>query len=185
MGEGQVTADGKRWRLPRPFLIIATQNLAESHGTFPLPNSQLDRFMVSMSIGLPTPEQEIEILYRSEHGIPKVQPVITAEQVVQMQERVMSVEVSEGVKQYLVNLAAASRDAEEIAVGVSPRGTAALVRACQAWSAFNGRDFVVPEDIQELAPNVWGHRVLVRNEAGATTGSDAVNRVLESVPVPI
>ena len=184
MAEGQVSADGKRWALPQPFLIVATQNMIESHGTYPLPNSQLDRFMVSMSLGLPSLEQEVEILDRSEHGVATVGPVATAEEIVAMQRTALSVEVSRPIKEYVVHLAAATRQNDDIVVGVSPRGSAALVRACQAWAAISGRDFTVPEDVQELAPYVWGHRLITRPEAEFSSGSKAVPRVLRSVTVP-
>ncbi|MEE8466705.1 MAG: MoxR family ATPase [Dehalococcoidia bacterium] len=184
MSEGQVSADGKRWPLPQPFLIVATQNMIESHGTYPLPNSQLDRFMISMSLGLPSLEQELEILDRSEHGIATVHPVATSQEIIEMQRTALSVEVSRPIKEYVVNLAAATRESDDIAVGVSPRGSAALVRACQAWAAISGRDFTVPEDVQELAPYVWGHRLITRPEADFATGSKAVSRVLQSVTVP-
>ncbi len=184
MAEGQVTADGKRWALPQPFLIVATQNMIETHGTYPLPNSQLDRFMVSMSLGLPSLEQEVEILDRSEHGVAVVRPVATAEEIVAMQRTALSVEVSRPIKEYVVNLAAATREDDDIVVGVSPRGSASLVRACQAWAAISGRDFTVPEDVQELAPHVWGHRIITRPEAEFSSGSKAVSRVLQSVTVP-
>ena len=184
MAEGQVSADGKRWALPQPFLIVATQNMIESHGTYPLPNSQLDRFMVSMSLGLPSLEQEVEILDRSEHGVATVGPVATAEEIVAMQRTALSVEVSRPIKEYVVHLAATTRQNDDIVVGVSPRGSAALVRACQAWAAISGRDFTVPEDVQELAPYVWGHRLITRPEAEFSSGSKAVSRVLRSVTVP-
>ena len=184
MAEGQVTADGKRWLLPRPFLIVATQNLVESHGTYPLPNSQLDRFMISMSLGLPSPDQEVEILERSEHGAPTVNPVATAAEIVEMQNTAMGVEVSRPIKEYIANLAAATRDNDEIVVGVSPRGSAALVRAIQAWAAISGRDFTVPEDVQELAPFVWGHRLINRPEVETSSGAQVISRVLQSVGVP-
>ena len=184
MAEGQVSADGKRWALPQPFLIVATQNMIESHGTYPLPNSQLDRFMVSMSLGLPSLEQEVEILDRSEHGVATVGAVATAEEIVAMQRTALSVEVSRPIKEYVVHLAAATRQNDDIVVGVSPRGSAALVRACQAWAAISGRDFTVPEDVQELAPYVWGHRLITRPEAEFSSGSKAVSRVLRSVTVP-
>jgi MoxR-like ATPase len=184
MAEGQVTADGKRWALPQPFLIVATQNMIESHGTYPLPNSQLDRFMISMSLGLPSLEQEVEILDRSEHGVAAVRPVATAEEIVEMQRTALSIEVSRPIKEYIVNLAAATRESDGIVVGVSPRGSAALVRACQAWAAISGRDFTIPEDVQELAPYVWGHRLVTRPEAEFSNGSKAVTSVLQSVTVP-
>jgi MoxR-like ATPase len=185
MAEGQVTADGKQWDLPKPFLIVATQNLVENHGTYPLPNSQLDRFMISMSLGLPNLEQEVEILDRSERGIKAVNAVATAEEIIEMQNTALEIEVSRPVKEYVVNLASATRGNPEILAGVSPRGSAALVRACQAWAAIAGRDFTVPEDIQELAPYVWGHRLITRPEAAYANGAEAIAEVLKSVPVPL
>ena len=183
MGEYQVTVDGARRPLPRPFMIIATQNLAESYGTFPLPNSQLDRFLISMNIGLPTPQQELEILSRSEHGLPEVLPVLTAEDVVHMQNAVQQVQVALPVKQYIVNLVAATREHQALAVGVSPRGAVSLLRAAQGWAAFGSRDFVVPEDVKEVAPMVLSHRVLVDGSAGLTA-KHAIAELLDSVPVP-
>ncbi len=185
MAESQVSADGNVRLLPRPFMVIATQNLIESYGTFPLPNSQLDRFMVSMRLGLPTPEQEMEILQRSEHGLPQVSPLLTTADVVQMQEMVMGVKAAEPVRQYIVNLAAASRECGYLGVGVSPRGSAALLRASQGWAAFHGRSFVIPEDVQELAPHVWGQRVMFDHNDGIQSGQEAISRLLKSVTVPL
>ena len=185
MAEGQVTADGKRWALPKPFFIVATQNMAERHGTYPLPNSQLDRFMISMRLGLPIPEQEIEILDRSQHGAVTVGPVATVAEVVEMQQTAFNIEVSRPIKEYVVNLATATRENGDIVVGVSPRGSAALVRACQTWAVISGRDFTVPEDVQELAPYVWSHRIVTRPEAEFSSGTDAIAHVLKSVPVPL
>lgn len=185
MAEGQVTADGIPRPLPRPFLIIATQNLIETYGTFPLPISQLDRFMVSMTLGLPTPEEELEILDRWERGQRRVEPVLTPSEVVEMQQAILRVEVAPPVKQYLVNLAAASRERGNIYLGVSPRGVAALLRACQAWAAFAGRTFVLPEDVQELAPYAWGHRVLAMSGEEMGSGRDAVVQLIKEVAVPV
>ena len=183
MGEYQVTADGAVRPLPRPFMVIATQNLVESYGTFPLPNSQLDRFLISMNIGLPTPQQEMEILNRSEEGLPEVKPVLSADEVVEMQEVVQQVRVALPVKQYIVNLVAATRQHSLVVVGVSPRGAVLLFRAAQAWAAFGGRDFVVPEDIKEVAPMVLSHRIVVDSGAGAVA-KDIICDLLDSVPVP-
>jgi MoxR-like ATPase len=185
MAEGQVSTDGTVRPLPRPFIVIATQNTMESYGTFPLPNSQLDRFMVSMTLGLPTPGQQMEILQRAEHGLPRVTPLLSPAEVVQMQEVVMGVKAATSVRQYIVNLAGASRQCGYLAAGVSPRGSAALLRACQGWAAFQGRTFVIPEDVQELAPHVWGQRVLVSPEEGTESGCEAIVRLLHSVPVPL
>lgn len=131
MGEHQVTAHGALRPLPQPFMVIATQNTVESYGIFPLPNSQLDRFAISMNIGLPTPREELEILTRSEHGLREATTVISAEEVVEMQGVVQQVQVAEPVKQYLVNLAAATREHPAILVGVSPRAVVSLLRAAQ------------------------------------------------------
>ena len=185
MAEGQVSADGTVRPLPRPFIVIATQNMIESYGTFPLPNSQLDRFMVSMTLGLPMPEQEMEILQRAERGLPQVKPVLTTAQVVQMQEVVMGVRAVRPIQQYIVNLAGASRECGYLSAGVSPRGSAALLRAWQGWAAFAGRSFVIPEDVQQLAPHVWGQRVLLRADDGIQSGREAISRLLKSVPVPL
>ena len=185
MAEGAVSADGTHWPLPKPFLILATQNLIETHGTFPLPNSQLDRFMLSMTLGLPTPEQEMEILLRSEAGNSKLDPLLSVTDVIEMQNAVAAVELAPTVRQYIVNLAAESRQADYISVGVSPRGSTVLLKACQAWAAFDGRTFVVPEDVQELAPYVWAHRILVGIEQDMLTGREAVSRMLQTVPVPL
>ena len=159
--------------------------MAERHGTYPLPNSQLDRFMISMRLGLPIPEQEIEILDRSQHGAVTVGPVATVAEVVEMQQTVFNVEVSRPIKEYVVNLATATRENGDIVVGVSPRGSAALVRACQTWAVISGRDFTVPEDVQELAPYVWSHRIITKPEAELSSGTDAISQVLKSVPVPL
>lgn len=185
MDEGGVSSDGVLWPLPKPFLIIATQNLIETYGTFPLPNSQLDRFMISMTLGLPTPEQEMEILRRYESGNLGVAPLLSGTQVVAMQNTVASVDLAPSVREYIVNLAAATRRDGDISVGVSPRGSTVLLRACQAWAKFDGRSFVVPEDVQALVPYVWAHRILVGSDNEISTGREALSRLLQSVPVPI
>lgn len=152
MGEQQVTVDGSARPLPRPFMVIATQNEVESYGTFPLPNSQLDRFLISINIGLPGPEQQLEILSRSEHGLQPVSPVLSADEVVEIQQVVAAVQVALPVKQYIVNIVSATREHPQIATGVSARGAVLLLRAAQGWASFSGRDFVVPEDVKEVAP---------------------------------
>ena len=185
MAEATVSSDGETWQLPRPFLIIATQNLIETYGTFPLPNSQLDRFMISMELGLPTAEQEIEILRRSQQGAREVRPLLSQTDVVEMQETVSKVQLAPPVREYIVNLAAATRQCGDIAVGVSPRGSTVLQKACQAWAAFDGRSFVVPEDVQDLAPYIWSHRILVGVDQDTASGRQAVTELLQSVPVPL
>lgn len=185
MSEGAVSSDGEVWQLPRPFFIIATQNLIETYGTFPLPNSQLDRFMISMELGLPTPEQEMEILRRSEQGTRVVKPLLSQADVVEMQETVSRVQLALSVREYIVNLAAATRQGGDISVGVSPRGSTVLQKACQAWAAFDGRSFVIPEDVQDLAPYIWSHRIIVGADQDTASGRQAITDLLRSVPVPL
>ena len=162
MGERQVSADGALHSLPRPFLVIATQNLAESHGTFPLPNSQLDRFAISMRLGFPDREQELDILHRSENGTPGIGPVLTADQVVEMQDMVRKVKVALPVREYLLNILDGTRKHTAISLGASPRGGTFLQRAAQTSAAFEGRDFAVPEDVKQAAVPVLSHRFLMR-----------------------
>ena len=185
MAEGAVSSDGEIWRLPRPFLIIATQSLIETYGTFPLPNSQLDRVMISMELGLPTREQEMEILRRAELGASQVRPLLSPGDVVDMQDTVSNVHLADSVREYIVNLAAATRQSENISVGVSPRGSTVLQKACQAWAAFDGRSFVVPEDVQDLAPYVWSHRIIVGMDQDTASGREAITELLKSVPVAL
>ena len=184
MGERQVTADGHRHDLPRPFLVIATQNLAESHGTFPLPNSQLDRFAISMRLGFPDRSQELDILHRSENGMPQASPVLASEDIVWMQDVVRKVNVAPGVKEYLLNILDGTRQHPAVALGASPRGGTFVQRAAQAWAAFDNRDFVVPEDVKEVALPVLTHRIIMRT-GHQLAPEEAVAEILETVPVPV
>ena len=184
MAEFQVSADGDIYPLPRPFLVIATQNMAESHGVFPLPDSQLDRFLIRMSLGIPSAEQEIEILSRTAHGMEPVSPVLTTKQIVAMQAIVKQVDVALPVKEYMVNLSQATRQHPAISRGVSPRGTVLLQNAAQGWAAIDGRDYMTPDDVKRVARLVLPHRIEV------ISGSDSAQRevideILKSVPVPV
>lgn len=184
MGERQVSADGSMLSLPKPFLVIATQNFAESHGTFPLPYSQLDRFTISMGIGYPDADQEIDILNRSEHGLPEIGAVLTTEDVIDMQATVRSVQVALPVKEYIVNVLRASREHTAVSIGVSPRGGTYLQRTAQAWAAFEGRSFVVLDDVKRVAPNVLRHRVIL-GAGQRTTPDEVIADVLANVAVPL
>ena len=183
MAEFQVSVDGEVKKLPEPFMVIATQNFAESHGTFPLPDSQKDRFMVSIGIGLPTPQDEVQILERSMHGMPKASAVLSATRVREMQRTVMNIDVSTPVREYIVNIARGTRQHPAVHTGLSPRGGAALQRAAQCWAAFNGRSFVTPGDISEIAVDVVAHRLMM-SAGNETTPADVVSEAVESVPVP-
>lgn len=183
MAEHQVSIEGDVMKLPSPFMVIATQNLSESHGTFPLPDSQKDRFMISMGMGLPSPEQEVEILTRSQHGMPEATPVISAERIVEMREQVKRVEVDDKIRQYIVKLAGHTRSNSAVRHGLSPRGGAALQRAAQAWSAMEGRSYVEPQDVSEIAVYVIAHRLMMQ-PAASITAHDAVRAAIDETQVP-
>jgi len=184
MAEFQISADGTFYLLPRPFIVIATQNTTESHGVFPLPDSQLDRFLIRMSLGLPTASEEVEILSRAERGISKVSPVVSTEDIIAMQEVVRGVSVSLPMKEYMVNLARATRAHSLITRGTSPRGTVLLQHAVQGWAAFEGRSYAIPEDVKRVALLVLPHRIALRSGADATP-EQVVKEILETVPVPL
>ncbi len=184
MGEGYVTFDGVAHPLPKPFFVVATRNLAEMHGTFPLPQSQLDRFLLSFGIGYPNLAQEVEILERHEHGEVSLKPVLTADDIVAMQEQVFKVEVARPVKEYIANIVAETRKSAEIAIGVSPRGAVFLQRAAQARAAMEERNFVAPDDVKVVVPAVLRHRVLTRSSAPDATAK-SIEAILHTVPVPL
>jgi MoxR-like ATPase len=170
--------------LPRPFFVIATRNLAETHGTFPLPHAQLDRFLLSLRIGYPSLEDEVEILARHEHGQLGIGPVLTAEDLVAMQGEVSMVQVSRPVQEYIVRIVAETRGHPEIALGVSPRGAVLLQRAAQGMAAMDGRVFVTPDDVKAVVPAVLQHRLLPRSSHFEAV-PQVVDAILHTVPVPI
>ena len=184
MGEGCVTFDGVAHPLPLPFFVIATRNLAEAHGTFPLPQSQLDRFLLSFGIGYPQWTEEIEILERHEHGQPSLSPVLNANEILSMQAQVFAIKVARPVKEYIANIASATRTSPEIAIGVSPRGTVFLQKASQAKAAIEGRSFTTPDDVKTVAPAVLQHRIMPRSGAH-DSAAKCIETILNSVPVPV
>jgi MoxR-like ATPase len=178
MAEGQVTTDGDTRALERPFFLIATQNPVEMAGTFPLPEAQLDRFLVALTLGYPAFEDEVDILEREEHGDPlaQVQPVLTPAAVIALQERALAVDVARSLKEYIVRLAHATRAHDDVALGVSPRGGAALQRCAQALAVIRGRGYVTPDDIKQAARAVMPHRMLTRDR-----DPDHAKAVLEDI----
>ena len=184
MGEGYVTFDGIAHPLPKPFFVIATRNLVEVHGIFPLPQSQLDRFLLSFGIGYPKWEEEVEILERHEHGEPSLNPVLTANDISTMQDQVCSVEVARPVKEYIANIVAETRASAEITVGVSPRGAVYLQRAAQARAAMEGKDFATPDDVKVVSPAVLRHRILTRS-SDPDSSTKCIEAILNTVPVPL
>ena len=189
MSEAAVSVDGETRPLPKPFLVLATQNPFEFEGTYPLPESQLDRFLIRLEIGYPTAEQERAVLkaQQTAHPLRDLTPVVTGEQVLALQAATREVKVEDSVLDYIVAIAHASRDAPEVAVGVSPRGSLALRRAAQALALVRGRDYVIPDDVKELAVPVLAHRIVVEDELGAgrSRAREAMQRVVETVAAPL
>jgi MoxR-like ATPase len=185
MEEGQVTSDGVTRKLESMFFVIATQNPIESHGTFPLPDAQLDRFMMCLSLGYPNVEQESEIIKKSmQDGAFHVDSILTIEDVLQARQAVRRVFVHDALVNYIVNIVHATRKHPSILLGVSPRGSQLLVRAAQASAFVDGRDFVTPEDVKMLAPIVFGHRVAPKVKANRVSHTDLIEKIVETIPVP-
>lgn len=185
MEEKQVTTDGVTRQLPELFFVIATENPVEQHGTFPLPEAQLDRFMLSLSLGYPTAKDEALILKKTlAEGAFVVQPVLTGEEVLLAKQEARKVFVHDALMNYIIDIAAATRNHSSIVLGVSPRGSQLLMRAAQASALVDGRDFVQPEDIKSLAPYVFGHRILPKVKANRISHAEIIEKVLESISVP-
>jgi MoxR-like ATPase len=188
MAEGQVTVDGVTHRLPPPFMVMATQNPIEHKGTYPLPESQLDRFLMRISMGYPAREAELQILdaHATDTGVTGLSPVLTAAQVNGLIAAARTVHVAAPLQGYLVDLAEATRRHPAIEVGMSPRATLALQRVARARAATRGRTYVVPDDIKALAHPVLDHRLLLTSESrvSGTTAADVVDEVLDRVAVP-
>jgi MoxR-like ATPase len=189
MQEGQVTADGTTHRLPRPFLVVATQNPIEYEGTYPLPEAQLDRFLLRTTVGYPSHEDEWQLVDRRlQRGTDEVQltPVATAPDVLAMQRALERVHVAEPVGRYAVAIVTATRDEPQLQVGASPRGSLALVKLARAHALLQGRDFVTPDDVKEMARPALAHRLVLRSELWVrrVAAEDVLAAVLDGVPAP-
>jgi MoxR-like ATPase len=167
MGEYQVTVDGTTRPLPRPFLVLATQNPIEYEGTFPLPEAQLDRFLMRLHLGYPSFEEEDQILVnlRRTHPIETIGQVVEADRLPAMQSEFWDVTVDETVRAYIVRLVRATREHYDLALGASPRGSLGLYKAAQALAAIRGRDYILPDDVKALAPSILGHRLIIKPES--------------------
>ncbi len=189
MQEGQVSVDGVTRGLPKPFLVMATQNPVEMSGTFPLPEAQLDRFLLRLPMGYPTLEEEMEITRRFQKADPlsSFEAVVSVEDIAELQKLVKEVEVSEDVREYLANVVRKTREHQAVELGASPRASLALMSSAQALAALQGRDFVTPDDIKYLAEYVLAHRLVLgakaRLEGG--TAAEIINDIVGEIPVPV
>ena len=189
MSDGQASVDGFSHRLPTPFIVIATQNPFEFEGTYPLPESQLDRFLIRVSMGYPNREEERQVLisHRNNEPVEQLNPVITGEQILQIQDAVRQVTVEDSIYEYLLDLIEATRNCDELHVGVSTRGALCMYRATQALAMLKGRDFVVPDDIKMLAAPVMAHRVIPKGylHAGQREAVEQlIHRLIDDLKVP-
>ncbi len=189
MAERQVTIERASIPLPKPFLLIATQNPVELEGTFPLPEAQLDRFLLRVQIGYPSEDEEQAILHRfkQEEVLETLQPVASADQLLVLQQAVRAVYWQPEVERYLLAVVRATRGNSAVQLGVSPRGTLALYRACEAYAAMQGRDYVLPDDVKRLAPAVLAHRLLTssRTRMRGMQSVEVIKNILATTPVPI
>ncbi|WP_281274549.1 AAA family ATPase [Mesobacillus subterraneus] len=189
MEEQSVTVDGVTHVLEKPFFVMATQNPIDYEGTYPLPEAQLDRFLLKMKMGYPELDEEMEVLNRAQRNLPieDLQPVVSLEDLRDLQNSIKEVFVDDTIKRYIVELSNRTRGHGSVYLGVSPRGSIALMKAAQAYAFIYGRDYVIPDDVQYLAPAVFAHRIILKSEARfeGITAEDVVNRVLARVPVPV
>lgn len=188
MEERQVSIDGATYKLPEPFMVIATQNPVETYGTYHLPEAQMDRFAMKISMGYPTAAEETEILERNENENPinRISAVLSTEDIIDLQERVKKVRAAENVKDYIIAVANATRNDEGIKLGVSPRGSIALYKSAKAWAFMDGRDFITPQDVKDCCICTLAHRIMLspKGKSAYETQENAFAKILEKVPVP-
>ena len=190
MEEHQISVDGVTHRLPEPFMVLATQNPVETYGTYHLPEAQMDRFFMRISMGYPTADEELEILSRTEHQNPLSnirEPALHPEDILTLRKQVEAVFVSEPVRRYILKIVDATRNNDALSLGASPRGSIALYKAAKAIAFLSGRDFVLPDDVRSMAETVLAHRLILSPKGRSQTGDSraVVKQVLESVPVPM
>jgi MoxR-like ATPase len=189
MAESQITVDGNRIALPEPFFVLATENPVEFEGTFPLPEAQKDRFLISLDIGYPDTESESQILEnqrRVTHPVTDIKSVASAEEITPLQETVSQIHVEKTVKNYLLSLVEATRNHHQLRVGISPRGSLALYRSAQALAGLRNRNYVIPEDVKQMAASVFRQRLLLTSEAivRGVTPDRIIQTILDSTPIP-
>ena len=188
MEERQVSIDGNTYALPEPFMVIATQNPVETYGTYPLPEAQMDRFSMKISMGYPTASEESEILDRNENDNPitRISAVLSTDDIIALQEQVKKVRASQNVKDYIISVANATRSDEGIKLGVSPRGSIALYKSAKAWAFMDGRNFITPQDVKDCCVCTLAHRIMLspKGKSMYETQENAFVKILERIPVP-
>ena len=188
MEERQVSIDGNTYALPEPFMVIATQNPVETYGTYHLPEAQMDRFSMKISMGYPTASEESEILDRNENDNPitRISAVLSTDDIIALQEQVKKVRASQNVKDYIISVANATRSDEGIKLGVSPRGSIALYKSAKAWAFMDGRNFITPQDVKDCCVCTLAHRIMLspKGKSMYETQENAFVKILERIPVP-
>ena len=189
MSDNQVSVDGKTYKLPSPFIVIATQNPFEFEGTYPLPENQLDRFLIRINIGYPDREDELRVLniHRSGEPVDKLEAVLDAHQIVELQAAVREVSVNEAIHEYVLDIVEATRNCDQLRIGASTRGALCLLRAAQALALIEDRDYCVPDDVKRLAVSVLSHRVISKGYMHGSHREESellIQSLIEEVPVP-
>lgn len=187
MEEKQITTDGQTRILDKPFIVIATENPIENSGTFPLPEAQLDRFIMKLSMGYPNLDEEISIMNRfiSDNPLESISEVCSKEEIIEMQKLIKEVYVHKDILKYIADIIQATRNDDSIDLGVSPRGTLALLKCCQSFAAINNRKYVVPDDVKNLVPYVLGHRIIPNNSINSMEGNNKIiKNIVDNIPVP-
>ncbi|APC47152.1 AAA family ATPase [Virgibacillus halodenitrificans] len=189
MEEKSVTVDGKTIPLKQPFFVMATQNPIEYEGTYPLPEAQLDRFILKLKMGYPSMAEELEMLQRTskQHPLETIHAVMSRDELIELQQEVKEIYIDKSIQQYIINLATASRNNPLIYLGVSPRGSISLMKAAKAFAYINNRDYVLPDDIKFLAPYVLSHRIILHSEAryDGVTNEEVIHSIIKNTHIPI
>lgn len=189
MEEKQVSLDGNTYELPKPFMVLATQNPVETFGTYHLPEAQMDRFLIKLSLGYPSKQEEMDILMRNEQNIqPKnLTQVISCEEIEELAGKIKDVFCSKPIQEYIVNIVETTRKVDFIKLGVSPRGSIAMYKMAKALAFVRGRDYVVPDDVKELAPYVFSHRIMLspKGKSVVSGNEEAIEKIVKNVEVPI
>jgi MoxR-like ATPase len=188
MQEYKVSVEGKTFVLPQPFMVVATQNPIEYQGTYPLPEAQIDRFLMKINIGYLRPEEEVRVIseQKMQHPIETLKPAMELEKVLELQEKVKKIEVSSHVLKYIVNLVSATREKEEVKLGSSPRASISLMKATSAWALLEGRDYVIPDDVVNLLPWILKHRIMLQSKAlmADKTPEHVIYELIKNTPIP-